>query len=74
MFAALSRVPDDLKRLGDAWLKSIKLSSALAVPAFVGMLVVAPDFVRVVLGERWSEAVPVLQLSASQGSRNSWWP
>jgi O-antigen/teichoic acid export membrane protein len=67
MFAALSRVPDDLKRLGDAWLKSIKLSSALAVPAFVGMLVVAPDFVRVVLGERWSEAVPVLQLLCVAG-------
>ena len=39
----------------------------MAVPAFVGMLVVAPDFVRVVLGERWSDAVPVLQLLCVAG-------
>jgi O-antigen/teichoic acid export membrane protein len=56
-----------LKRLGNAWLKSIKLSSAVAVPAFVGMLVVAPDFVSVVLGNRWHDATPILQLLCVAG-------
>jgi polysaccharide transporter, PST family len=60
-----------LKRLGNAWLKSIKLSSAVAVPAFVGMLVVAPDFVPVVLGDRWLDAVPVLQLLCVAGIAES---
>lgn len=71
MFAALSRVQNDLNRLGNAWLKSIRLSSAVAVPAFVGMLVVAPDFVRVVLGDRWHDAVPVLQLLCIAGIAES---
>jgi len=67
MFAALSRVQHDLKRLGNAWLKSVKLSSAVAVPAFVGMLVVAPEFVSVVLGNRWHDATPILQLLCIAG-------
>jgi O-antigen/teichoic acid export membrane protein len=71
MFAALSRVQDDSKRLGNAWLKSIRLSSTVAVPAFVGMLVVAPDFVPVVLGDRWHDAVPVLQLLCVAGIAES---
>ena len=31
------------------------------------MMVVAPDFVPVVLGERWTDAVPVLQILATVG-------
>ena len=71
MFSALSRVQDDLTRLGNAWLKSTKLSSALTVPAFVGMLVVAPDLVPVVLGDRWHDTVPVLQLLCLAGIAES---
>lgn len=71
MFAALSRVQHDLTRLGNAWLKSVKLTSAVAVPAFIGMLVVAPDFVPVVLGNRWRDAVPVLQLLCVAGIAES---
>jgi O-antigen/teichoic acid export membrane protein len=67
MFTALSRIQDDLRRLARAWLQSIRLTSAVAVPAFVGMFVVAPDFVPVVLGERWHGSVPVLQLLCIAG-------
>ena len=71
MFSALSRIQDDLTRLGNAWLKSTKVSSALTVPAFVGMLVVAPDLVPVVLGDRWHDTVPVLQLLCLAGIAES---
>jgi O-antigen/teichoic acid export membrane protein len=41
--------------------------SAVNVPAFLGMAVVAPDFVPVVLGQNWDAAVPVLQFLSLAG-------
>lgn len=62
LIPAFSRLQDDRERLGRVWLRGSRLSAAVSMPAFLGMLVVAPDFVPTVLGERWSDAVPVLQL------------
>jgi O-antigen/teichoic acid export membrane protein len=41
------------------------------VPAFVGLAVVAPDFVSAVLGDRWHKAIPVLQLLCIAGLSQS---
>jgi O-antigen/teichoic acid export membrane protein len=62
MVPAFARLQDDPVRLGQAWLRGSRLTAAVSIPGFVGMLAVAPDFVPVVLGKRWQEAVPVLQL------------
>jgi O-antigen/teichoic acid export membrane protein len=62
LIPAFARLQDDLPRLGQAWLRGARLTGAISTPGFVGMIVVAPDFVPVVLGDRWSDAVPVLQL------------
>jgi O-antigen/teichoic acid export membrane protein len=67
LFAAFARLQDDPRRLGQAWLRGSRLVSAIAVPAFLGIAVVAPEFVPVVLGPRWHEAVPVLQLLSIAG-------
>jgi O-antigen/teichoic acid export membrane protein len=45
--------------------------AAVSVPAFVGLAVVAPDFVSAVLGHRWHKAIPVLQLLCIAGLAQS---
>lgn len=67
LFAAFSKLQHEPERLRAAWLRGNQLISALNVPAFIGMAIVAPDFVPVVLGHRWHEAVPVLQLLSLAG-------
>ncbi len=67
VFPAYARMQDDAARLGAAWLRSKRLSAALLAPAFLGMLVAAPDLVPVVLGGKWRAAVPVLQLLCCAG-------
>src|SRR4029078_4894223 len=62
VFAAFAKLQHDPVRLSDAWRRGNQLISAVNVPAFVGMAVIAPDFVPVVLGHKWHAAVPVLQL------------
>lgn len=70
-YAAFVRLQGDPRRLGEAWLRVNGLTGALLVPAFLGLLAVAPDLVPVVLGRRWESAVPVLQLLSIGGAAQS---
>jgi O-antigen/teichoic acid export membrane protein len=64
LFPAFSREQDQQSRLSALWLKSLSLGSAVTVPALAGLIVIAPDFVSVVLGEKWSQVAPVIQVLA----------
>lgn len=65
MFA---RLQDDRERTRNAWLQGMRMCTALMAPLTFGVIVVAPDFVRVVLGARWLPSVHVLQVLAFVGS------
>jgi O-antigen/teichoic acid export membrane protein len=67
LFPAFARIAADRPRAGGAWLRGSRIVAAITVPAFVGLAVVAPDFVPVVLGHRWHKAIPVLQLLCIAG-------
>jgi O-antigen/teichoic acid export membrane protein len=71
LFPAFARIARDRSRAGRAWLQGIEIVAALTVPAFVGLAVVAPDFVTVVLGHRWHKTIPVLQLLCIAGLAQS---
>jgi O-antigen/teichoic acid export membrane protein len=71
LYAAFVRLQDDPVRLGRAWLRGNRLVTAINVPAFLGMAVVAPDFVPAVFGGRWHHAAPVLQLLSLAGVAQS---
>ncbi|MEZ5098342.1 MAG: lipopolysaccharide biosynthesis protein [Thermoleophilia bacterium] len=67
LYPAFSRLQDEPARMADAWIRVNRLVASLSVPALLGMIVVAPDFVHVVLGSRWDVAVPVIQTMAWVG-------
>ena len=67
LFPAFSRIQDDSRRIGDVWTSSLRYVAVVAMPALTGLAIVAPELVVVVLGKRWSEAVPILRLLAPVG-------
>jgi O-antigen/teichoic acid export membrane protein len=67
LFSAFAKIQHEPKRLAEAWARGNQLISAVNVPAFLGMAVIAPEFVPVVLGQNWDAAVPVLQLLSLAG-------
>jgi O-antigen/teichoic acid export membrane protein len=67
MFPALSRMQGDRERMTAAWVRTTRTVGAVVVPAMLGLVVLAPDLVVVVLGERWRAAVPVVQILAGIG-------
>lgn len=69
--SSFSRLQSDRKRLNDAFLTAIRLSATVAAPAFVGLSVLAPQFVDMVFGAGWEPSIPVLRLLALVGLRFS---
>ena len=70
-FPAFSRMTDDRDRIADVWIRATRLVACVSIPALVGLIVVAPEFVAVALGAKWSEAVPVIQILAVVGMIHS---
>jgi O-antigen/teichoic acid export membrane protein len=64
---AFSRIQDEPERISATWARVSRILSAITVPALAGLIIVAPDFVPVVLGEHWTSAVPVVQVLAIVG-------
>ena len=62
MFPALSSIQDDLARLRRGYLRMLRVLSSVTLPVTVGLGVTAPLLVRVVYGDKWAPAVPVLQV------------
>jgi O-antigen/teichoic acid export membrane protein len=67
MFPLYSKLQDNRNALGNAYLKTLKYVSMLSIPAAFGIFVIAPDFVSVLLGEKWMPAVPALQVLCLYG-------
>ena len=66
-FPALSWMQDDPRRMVAVWLRVTRLVAAVALPAMLGLIILAPEFVRIVLGEQWLPAVPIIQILAWAG-------
>lgn len=67
LFPAMSQIQDDKRRLASVWIRVTRLVGAVSMPALVGLILVAPDFVAVVFGPSWEGAVPVIQILAVVG-------
>ncbi len=61
-FSTLSRLQDDPQRLREGLLRACNLATVVSVPLLWGLSSCAPEFVRLVLGEKWLEAILPLQL------------
>ena len=66
-FPAFSQMSHDRARLADVWIRASRLVGVISIPSLVGLVIVAPDFVQVVLGSRWEEATPVIRILAVVG-------
>lgn len=60
-FASIQDRPEDLRR---GFLASVRVVELFAVPICLGLLIAADPIVRVVFGDQWLEAIPVLRVLA----------
>ncbi len=63
MFSAMSQQQDHIATIKALMKKSIQVSTFFISPLLIGLAVVADDFVRILLTEKWLECVPFIQIT-----------
>jgi O-antigen/teichoic acid export membrane protein len=63
-FPALSRIQHDAERLAKSFLRGYSLLITLTIPITITCALFAEEIVRILLGAKWMEAVPIFRLLA----------
>ena len=63
-FPAYARMQEDRAQLAAAFLKAVRLIMLVTCPFYLGLSVVAPDFVAVALGAKWQAMAPLITILA----------
>jgi len=66
-FPAYAKIQDQQTRLQKAYFRIMRLTIAISLPITVGMVLLAPEFTRIFLGEKWMPIVTAMQLLAVAG-------
>ncbi|MCK5306106.1 MAG: MOP flippase family protein [Candidatus Omnitrophica bacterium] len=66
-FPAYSKVQDDTKRLGRGYLKILKFTALLTIPLAAGLFILAPEFIKIVYGEKWLPMLPAVLIMCFLG-------
>lgn len=64
VFPAFSSIQDQPEKLRQGFLASVRFVELIAVPICLGLLIAAEPIIRVVFGDQWLEAIPVLRVLA----------
>jgi O-antigen/teichoic acid export membrane protein len=60
-FPVFSKLQDDRKRLASAFLRTVKYLTFASLPLGIAMYMLAPEFVSVLLGQKWDDSVAPLR-------------
>ena len=66
-FPAYAKIQDKQTRLQKAYFRIMRLTIAISLPITAGMVLLAPEFTRIFLSEKWVPMVTTMQLLAVAG-------
>ena len=66
-FSAFSRLQHNPEQMRRAFYKVTQYTSLISFPAFLGILIIAPEMVPALFGSKWSPSIPVMQILALIG-------
>jgi len=67
-YPGLARLGGDIAQLKKAFLVITSFTILITTPAALGLLAMAPEIVLILLGEKWREAIPLVQILAIAGA------
>lgn len=70
-FPAYSKLRDNIPKLREAYLKVLQVTAFLSFPIAGLIFVLAPDFTKIFLGEKWMPIVPAMQIFCVLGINRS---
>jgi O-antigen/teichoic acid export membrane protein len=70
-FPVYSKLQNDIPKLREAYLKVLQVTAFLSFPVAGMIFVLAPDFTKIFLGEKWMPMVPAMQILVFAGLARS---
>lgn len=70
-FPVYSKLQDNLPKLREAYFKTLQLTTFVAIPLATGILVLAPEFTKIFLGDKWIPIIIPLQILCIFGAIRS---
>jgi len=70
-FPAYSKMQYDLQRLREGYLKVLQIAALLSFPIAVLIFILAPEFTKICLGDKWMPMVPAMQVLSFAGLTRS---
>lgn len=70
-FPAMAKVQGERERLKNIYLRTINYLSSVNFPVYALMIVLAPELVTILFGEKWISVVPIVQILAIYGALRS---
>lgn len=70
-FSAYSKVQSNVEKLRSGYLQTLRMTTLVSFPAAIGIVAVAPAFIRAFFTPAWQPMVPVMQLLALYGLMRS---
>ena len=67
LFPAISKYQDDREKMKSSVRRSVSLANYVLMPLLFGLAAVADHFVLLLFGEKWSMAIPFVQIFCLQG-------
>jgi O-antigen/teichoic acid export membrane protein len=64
---AFAEVQNDRERMARAFLEAVALTATMTAPIFAGLICLSDDLTRVLLGEKWIAASPIMAILAVTG-------
>ncbi|SDI94150.1 lipopolysaccharide biosynthesis protein [Alteribacillus bidgolensis] len=71
LFPEISKKQHDIFRVRQLFLNTVKHASFVIFPFCIGLMLIAPEFIYVIYGQQWSDAVPILQVLMIAGLLSS---
>jgi len=66
-FAAYSKLQDDVIKLKEGFFKTLNITSIVIIPLTGGIIMLAPEFTKIFLTQKWMPIVPVLRIITIAG-------
>jgi len=70
-FPTMSKIQDDIPRLKNIYLKMINFVASINFPIYVAIMILAPELIEILFGDKWDRAVPIVQILAICGAIRS---
>ena len=64
MFPSLSVIQNDKSKVCHAYMKATRYIATVTFPLMIGILIVAPQFIRVIFGPQWERSIFLVQILA----------